>query len=80
MNKKFYITASIPYVNARPHVGLALEFVQTNVISRYHKLIGDDVLTLSGADENALKNVQAAEKKGYLYKNSSIKIISGLKN
>ena len=64
MNKKFYITAAIPYVNAKPHIGHVLEFVQTDAIARYHKLLGDDVLALSGGDENALKNVQAAEKAG----------------
>ncbi|RJR28570.1 methionine--tRNA ligase [Candidatus Microgenomates bacterium] len=61
MQKKYYITAAIPYVNARPHVGHALEFVQTDTVARFHKLLGDDVCTLSGGDENALKNVQAAE-------------------
>ena len=60
---KFYITTSIPYVNASPHVGHALEFVQADVVKRYRKLIGDGVLLLSGGDENSLKNVQAAEKK-----------------
>lgn len=59
---KFYITSAIPYVNAKPHIGHALEFVQTDVIARYHRLLGDDVLKLCGGDENALKNVQAAEK------------------
>lgn len=59
---KFYITSAIPYVNAAPHIGHALEFVQTDVIARYHRLLGDKVLMLSGGDENALKNVQAAEK------------------
>ena len=59
---KFYITAAIPYVNAAPHIGHALEFVQTDVIARHHKLLGEEVLTLSGGDENALKNVQAAQK------------------
>ncbi len=59
---KFYITSAIPYVNAAPHIGHALEFVQTDAIARYHKLLGDDVTTLCGGDENALKNVQAAEK------------------
>lgn len=59
---KFYITAAIPYVNAKPHVGHALEFVQGDVIARYHRLIGDNTTYLTGADENALKNVQAAEK------------------
>jgi methionyl-tRNA synthetase len=63
-NKKFYITAAIPYVNAAPHIGHALEFVQVDAIARYHKLLGKDVLALSGGDENALKNVQAAEKAG----------------
>lgn len=59
---KFYITNAIPYVNAPPHVGHALEFVQSDVITRYHKILGDDVLLLCGGDENALKNVQAAEQ------------------
>src|SRR5258706_9264275 len=59
---KFYITNAIPYVNAKPHVGHALEFVQSDVIARYHKILGQDVLLLCGGDENALKNVQAAEK------------------
>ncbi len=64
MQKKYYITAAIPYVNAAPHIGHALELVQTDAIARYHKLLGEDVLSLSGGDENALKNVQAAEKAG----------------
>ena len=59
---KFYITNAIPYVNAKPHIGHALEFVQSDVIARYHKLLGDETLLLCGGDENALKNVQAAEK------------------
>ena len=61
---KFYLTTAIPYVNAKPHVGHALEFVQADVIKRYRKSLGDEVLLLSGADENAIKNVQAAEKEG----------------
>lgn len=61
---KRYITSAIPYVNAAPHIGHALEFTQTDTIARYHRLIGDDVKTLCGGDENALKNVQAAEKAG----------------
>lgn len=64
--KKFYITCAIPYVNAAPHIGHALEFVQGDTIARYYRLLlGDkNVLLLSGGDENALKNVQAAEKAG----------------
>lgn len=63
-NNKFYITAAIPYVNAEPHIGHALEFVQVDTIARYQKLLGKTKVELSGGDENALKNVQAAEKEG----------------
>lgn len=62
--KKFYITCAIPYVNAAPHIGHALEFIQGDVIARYHRLLGEESLLLSGGDENALKNIQAAEQKG----------------
>ncbi|MCL4418305.1 MAG: methionine--tRNA ligase [Actinobacteria bacterium] len=61
---KFYLTTAIPYVNAKPHIGHTLEFVQADVIARFHKILGDETLLLSGGDENALKNVQAAEKEG----------------
>lgn len=61
---KFYITTAIPYVNAKPHIGHSLEFVQTDVVARYHKIVGDETLLLSGSDENAIKNVQAAETAG----------------
>ena len=64
MREKFYITTAIPYVNARPHIGHALEFTQTDVIARYHRGKGEEVLLLSGSDENALKNVQAAQAAG----------------
>jgi len=60
----FYITTAIPYVNAAPHLGHALEFVQTDVIARYQKLRGKHVELVTGADENSLKNVNAAEKMG----------------
>lgn len=59
--KKFYLTTAIPYVNASPHIGHALEFVQADVIRRYHELLGEESYLLSGADENSLKIVQAAK-------------------
>ena len=63
MNKnKFYITNAIPYVNAKPHIGHAMEFVQSDTIARFHRQMGKEILLLCGADENALKNVQAAEQ------------------
>jgi len=64
MPKKFYITTTIPYINAAPHVGHALEYVQADVLARHHRQLSEDVLFLAGADENSLKNVRAAEKEG----------------
>ena len=66
---KFFITTTIPYVNGDPHLGHALEYVETDVMARYRRLMGDDVYFLSGTDENSLKNVQAAEKVGQSVKN-----------
>lgn len=61
---KCYVTTSIPYVNARPHIGFALELVQADVIARYHRLIGHETRFQTGTDENALKNVLAAQDQG----------------
>ena len=63
-NKKFYITTSIAYTNAPPHIGFALELVQADVLARYHRLLGDDVFFLTGTDEHGFKIVEAAEKEG----------------
>lgn len=75
--KKFYVTLAIPYVNGKPHIGHALEYFQGDTVRRYHDLLDDETLLLSGTDENALKNVQAAEKEGiptqqYLDQNSEV--------
>lgn len=61
---RYYITTTIPYVNGKPHIGHAEEFVQTDAFGRYHRLSGDDTYVLTGTDENSLKNVQAAEAEG----------------
>jgi tRNA synthetases class I (M) len=59
-----YITTTIPYVNARPHIGHALELVQADVLARYHRGRGDPVRFQAGTDDNALKNVLAAGTAG----------------
>jgi methionyl-tRNA synthetase len=63
-DNRWYVTTSIPYVNARPHIGHAFEFVLTDTFARYHRQRGEDVRFLTGSDENSLKNAQAAEKEG----------------
>ncbi|MGO8948410.1 MAG: class I tRNA ligase family protein [Ktedonobacterales bacterium] len=62
--RRWYVTTAIPYVNARPHIGFALEAVLTDSLARYHRLRGDDVRFLTGTDDNSLKNVRAAEREG----------------
>lgn len=64
MSNKFYITTSIAYVNARPHIGFAMEVIQADVLARYHRLIGDDTFYLTGTDEHGMKLEQAAAEQG----------------
>ena len=64
MTTHTYITTTIPYVNARPHLGFALELVQADVIARHHRRRGDQVRFQTGTDDNSLKNVLAAEAAG----------------
>ncbi len=62
--KTIFLSTSIPYVNAAPHIGHAMELIQADAMARHHRLLSDDIYFLSGADENSLKNVQRAEKEG----------------
>jgi methionyl-tRNA synthetase len=64
MKGKFYLTTAIDYVNAKVHLGHSLEKVQADVLARYYRNLGKDVFFLTGTDENAQKNVLAAEKEG----------------
>ncbi len=59
-----YITTTIPYVNARPHLGHALELVQADVLARYERGRGKLVRLQTGTDDNSLKNVLAARAAG----------------
>jgi len=64
MKKKFYITTTLPYVNAEPHLGFALEIVQADVIARHKTLEGFDVFFNFGTDEHGQKIYQAAQRAG----------------
>lgn len=64
MVKKFYITTTIPYANAPPHIGFALEIVQADVLARWKRLTGFDTFFLTGTDEHGTKNYQTAKKEG----------------
>lgn len=62
--KKFYVTTTIPYANAPPHIGFALEIVQADVLARWNKAKGKDVFFLTGTDEHGSKNYKTALEKG----------------
>ncbi|MBT4376648.1 methionine--tRNA ligase [archaeon] len=64
MTNKFYITTTIPYANAPPHIGFTLEIVQADVLARWKKLQGFDVFFLTGTDEHGYKNYKTAKEAG----------------
>ncbi len=62
--KTVFLSTSIPYVNGKPHIGFAFEAVQSDVLARLFRSSGHATYFTSGTDENALKNVESAEKAG----------------
>ena len=64
MPKTFYITTPIFYPNANLHLGHAYNTTLVDILARYHRLKGDDVYLLTGADENTEKVVRAASLAG----------------
>ena len=67
--KAFYITTTLPYVNAEPHIGHAMEFIRADIIARYKKLMGFDVFFNTGTDEHGLKVFKKSEEEGVDIKN-----------
>ncbi len=64
MNKTFYLTTTLPYVNAPLHMGHALEFVRADTIARYKKLVGYGVYFNTGTDEHGIKIFEKAKELG----------------
>ena len=60
--KPFYLTTTLPYVNADPHIGFALELVQADTLVRYKQLTGHDIFFNTGTDEHGLKIFRKAEE------------------
>lgn len=60
--KTFYITTPIFYPNAKLHLGHAYTTTLSDILARYHRLIGEEVYLLTGSDENTQKMVEAARK------------------
>jgi methionyl-tRNA synthetase len=64
MKKPFYITTTLPYVNAKAHIGHALEFTRADIIARYKKLSGFEVFFNTGSDEHGIKIYKKAQEEG----------------
>jgi methionyl-tRNA synthetase len=64
MNKKFYITTPIYYVNARPHIGHAYTTIACDTIARRQRMLGSDTFFLTGTDEHGQKIERAAQAAG----------------
>ncbi len=60
----FYITTTLPYVNADPHIGHAAEFIHADILARYQRLMGSEVFFNVGTDEHGLKVFRKAAEEG----------------
>ena len=61
---KFYVTTPIYYVNDVPHIGTAYPTIAADIVARFHRMLGDDVLFSTGTDENATKVARVAQQLG----------------
>lgn len=64
MKNKFYITTTLPYINADPHIGFALEILRADAMARFKRAQGFDVFFNTGTDEHGLKIYQKAQEMG----------------
>ena len=62
--KCFYLTTTLPYVNAKPHLGFAWEVITADVIARYRRQLGEVVYFNTGTDEHGQKIYQQALARG----------------
>lgn len=64
MSKHYYVTTSIPYANAEPHIGFAMELIQADVLARFARQQGKDVIFSTGTDEHGTKIYEKALELG----------------
>ena len=58
---KYYLTTAIPYANAAPHIGTAMDYLYGDILLRYHRLKGQDAKLSIGTDEHGSKVEQKAK-------------------
>ncbi|MEY4440654.1 MAG: hypothetical protein RLY49_280 [Candidatus Parcubacteria bacterium] len=62
--KNFYITTTLPYVNAKPHIGFAIEVIRADAIARFMRKMGKNVFFNTGTDEHGVKIFLKAQEEG----------------
>ncbi len=63
-NNRVLVCAAWPYVHAIPHFGNFMPFFSADALARFHRLIGDEVLFVSGSDEHGARMEFEAKKYG----------------
>jgi len=64
MAETFYVATAIPYVNAKPHIGNAMDYMLGDTLARYHASLGEKVFFQVGTDEHGNKVALKAEEAG----------------
>jgi methionyl-tRNA synthetase len=62
--KKYYLTTPLYYVNARPHIGHSYTTVAADALARLKRMLGYEVLFLTGTDEHGQKIERASKEAG----------------
>ena len=63
-NKKFYVTTPIYYPSVIPHVGTSYTTIVADVVARFKRLQGYDVMFTTGTDEHGQKIEEKSKKRG----------------
>ncbi len=80
MREKFYITTPIYYPSDKLHIGHAYSTVIADTVARYNRMLGKDVMFLTGTDEHGKKIEDKAAEKGVTPKQYVDEIVVGIKS
>lgn len=80
MQKPFYITTPIYYVNDRPHIGHSYTTIAADLLARFHRLNGRDAFFLTGTDEHGSKVAEAAAEAGLAPQEFCDKVVRHFEN
>lgn len=80
MNKRYYVTTPIYYVNDIPHIGHAYTTIAADILSRRNRSVGNEVFFLTGTDEHGQKVEKAAKEKGRSPKDHADLLVDNFRN